>query len=85
MNNDLINRNAVIEEFYKLIGGDLDASEVYYIEKVINSIPTAYDVDKVVEQLEEAKYEDELYPCNLCVEIEEAKRIVKSGGIERNR
>lgn len=44
--------------------------------------PTAYDVDKVVEQLEKAKYEDELYPCNLAVEIEEAKSIVKSGGIE---
>ena len=44
--------------------------------------PTAYNVGKVVERLEKAKYEDELYPCNLAVEIEEAKRIVKSGGIE---
>ncbi len=48
----------------------------------LEKIPTAYDVDKVVEQLEKAKYEDELYPCNLAVEIEEAKSIVKSGGIE---
>lgn len=45
--------------------------------------PTAYDVDKVVERLEEVKYEDELCPCNLAVEIEEAKRIVKSGGVGR--
>ena len=44
--------------------------------------PTAYNVGKVVERLEKAKYEDELYPCNLAVEIEEAKSIVKSGGIE---
>ena len=51
-------------------------------QKLIDEQPTAYDVDKVVERLEEAKYEDELYPCNLAVEIEEAKRIVKSGGIE---
>ena len=51
-------------------------------QKLIDEQPTAYDVDKVVEQLEKAKYEDELYPCNLAVEIEEAKSIVKSGGIE---
>ena len=44
--------------------------------------PTAYNVGKVVERLEKAKYEDELYPCNLAVEIEEEKSIVKSGGIE---
>ena len=44
--------------------------------------PTAYNVGKDVERLEKAKYEDELYPCNLAVEIEEAKSIVKSGGIE---
>lgn len=50
--------------------------------ELIENVPTAYDVDKVVERLEEAKYEDELYPCNLAVEIEEAKSIVKSGGIE---
>lgn len=52
------------------------------IYKMVNEQPTAYDVDKAVEQLEKAKYEDELYPCNLAVEIEEAKSIVKSGGIE---
>ncbi|RKI90453.1 hypothetical protein D7V94_13565 [Parablautia intestinalis] len=51
-------------------------------QKLIDEQPTAYDVDKVVEQLEKAKYEDELYPCNLAVEIEEAKQIVKFGGIE---
>lgn len=52
------------------------------MHNIIDEQPTAYDVDKVVEQLEKAKYEDELYPCNLAVEIEEAKSIVKSGGIE---
>ncbi len=50
--------------------------------EIVVDMPTAYDVDKVLEQLEKAKYEDELYPCNLAVEIEEAKSIVKSGGIE---
>lgn len=52
------------------------------IEKTVFEQPTAYDVEKVVEQLEKAKYEDELYQCNLAVEIEEAKRIVRSGGID---
>ena len=53
-----------------------------HIAHLVLEQPVAYDVDKVVEQLEKAKYEDELYPCNLAVEIEEAKSIVKSGGIE---
>lgn len=48
--------------------------------RAIDSMPTAYDVDKVVERLEEVKYEDELLPCSLVVEIEEAKRIIRSGG-----
>lgn len=53
----------------------------WYAEMVKRQ-PIAYDVDKVVDRLEEAQYEDELLPCSLVVEIEEAKRIVKSGGIE---
>lgn len=53
--NDLISRSAAIEEFYKRIGGDLDADEVHYIEKVINSLPTAYDFDEVIKQLEYQK------------------------------
>ena len=55
MSDDLISRSAVIEEFYKRIGGDLTFEDVQYIEKVIESIPTAYDVGKVVEQLEKIK------------------------------
>lgn len=57
------------------------ATQALY-QEIIEKQPTAYDVDKVLERLEKAKYEDELYPCNLAVEIEEAKSIVKSGGIE---
>lgn len=53
-----------------------------HIAHLVLEQPVAYDVDKVVERLEKAKYEDDLYPCNLAVEIEEAKSIVKSGGIE---
>lgn len=53
-----------------------------FYQMAVNDEPAAYDVDKVIEKLEEEKYEDELYPCNLAVEIEEAKRIVKSGGVD---
>lgn len=58
------------------------ALRINKICELIDGQPTAYDVDKVLERMEKAKYEDDLYPCNLAVEIEEAKIIVKSGGIE---
>ncbi len=75
------------EEFKKQIAGmaianNYPADKANKMCELIDCQPTAYDVDKVVEQLEKAKYEDDLYPCNLAVEIEEAKSIVKSGGIE---
>lgn len=91
---DLISRSVAIEQFYKRIGGDLDANEVYYIEKVINSLPTAYDLDKVVERLEELR---EMVPVNRLLDdiikdkpkelgqlmaYRKAIEIVKSGGIE---
>lgn len=92
MNNDLISRSALLEEinnFSMRITGSANAMALVIMDETKKSImrmveeqPTAYDVDKVVEQLEKAKYEDDLYPCNLAVEIEEAKSIVKSGGIE---
>ncbi len=78
MNGDLISRSALMQS----LRGNVLVDVTPNLEQAIEEQPTAYDVDKVVERLEEAKYEDELYPCNLAVEIEEAKRIVKSGGIE---
>lgn len=78
MNGDLISRSALMQS----LRGNVLVDVTPNLEQAIEEQPTAYDVDKVVERLEEAKYEDELYPCNLAVEIEVAKRIVKSGGIE---
>lgn len=78
MNGDLISRSALMQS----LRGNVLVDVTPNLEQAIEEQPTAYDVDKVVERLEEAKHEDELYPCNLAVEIEEAKRIVKSGGIE---
>ncbi len=57
------------------------------IEQFINSQPTAYDVDKVVEQLDEASeyYECENAPngtdCQMVL-LEQAMDIVKAGGVE---
>lgn len=81
---DLISRSIVIEELYKRISGDLTVEDVKYIEKVIEGVPGAYDVDNVVGRLESQKSglttwaEDEAYKLG----IEKAIEIVKSGGIE---
>ncbi len=81
MNGDLISRSALLSKMTdRTFRSELH--EYRHYQNIVKMMPTAYNVDKVVEQLEDAKYEDELYPCNLAVEIEEAKRIVKSGGIE---
>lgn len=78
MSNDLISRSALMQSLRNNVLVDVTPN----LEQAIENQPTAYNADKVVERLEKAKYEDDLYPCNLAVEIEEAKRIVKSGGIE---
>lgn len=54
------------------------------IREVINEQPTAYDVDKVVEQLEGLKKEcaDPLQEYDTEHFIDRAKEIVKSGSIE---
>ncbi len=60
-------------------------------QKLIDEQPTAYDVDKVVEQLEKEGQNIELiYPTDqgydyedaIGIDINKAKQIVKSGGIE---
>lgn len=50
------------------------------IREVINEQPTAYDVDKVVEQMEEYVKESSNVDYNMA--MIEAIEIVKSGGIE---
>lgn len=48
-----------------------------YITKYINNMPTAFDVDKVIEQIKNLKYE-----VNETYHIGEAIEIVKAGGID---
>lgn len=59
------------------------------VRKVINDMPTAYDVDKVVEQLEELTEEEcTLHECGIrserckpCI-AKRAIEIVKGGGVD---
>lgn len=76
MGNDLVSRSALMQSLRNNVLIDVTPN----LEQAINEQPTAYDVDKVVEQLNEVKYEDELYPVSLAVEIKTAERIVRTGG-----
>lgn len=49
----------------------------------IDDVPTAYDPDKVVAQLEEACISPSDYP-GYAVDIEKAIEIVKGGGVDGN-
>ena len=61
----------------------------YYMPKIINDEPTVFDVDKVVEQLEEIRVKktcnkekcDEKELCRICV-VDDAIEIVKAGGAD---
>lgn len=97
MNNDLISRSAVIkiiEDEIKLKSSYVEHNAQIDIMFKVKEMPTAYDVDKVVERLEEMrlKREEQLracvdndmadyFRCKMSA-IAEAIEIVKSGGIE---
>lgn len=101
MSNDLISRSALLEEinnFSMRITGSANAMAIAIMEetkksiaKLIDEQSTAYNVDKVVEQLEKESQNIELiYPTDqgydyedaIGIDINKAKQIVKSGGIE---
>lgn len=69
--SDLISRKALLEEFQKTI---TESSDTFDWINLINNQPTAYDVDKVVEQLE-SLHQDGL-------PMRSAIRFVKKGGLE---
>ena len=51
------------------------------INNVINSQPTAYNVDKVVEQLEEKSYYIDIETDREVVNLNEAIEIIRGGGV----
>ena len=73
------------------LSGRLESMKDYdAVKDVINNMPTAYDVDKVVEQLEDYANEEMHYykgtPYEKCIEvcIGKAIEIVKGGGVDGN-
>lgn len=64
--------------FLDNLSGRLESMKDYdAVKDVINNMPTAYDPDKVVEQLEDYLFE------KYCVEGDsEIERIVKGGGVD---
>ena len=98
MSNDLISRSALLEEINNLhmrITGSVNAAEIAIMEetkksiaKMVDEQPTAYDMDKVVERLEEeGMYEDApVYEgdreTDYYIRLGKAVEIVRSGGIE---
>lgn len=89
MSNDLISRSALLQKFQedkeflqKGLGRDAEYAYISadsVIEK-IKLMPTAYDVDKVVEQIDGIMKDESIRFVNQAVN--RAKIIVKSGGIE---
>ena len=87
--SDLISRNRAISILEQLeehsLSGKMDISNAIYL---LNNQPTAYDVDKVVEQLEDYGNEETRYykntPYEKCIEecINKAIEIVKGGGVD---
>ena len=67
------------------LSGRLESMKDYdAVKDVINNMPTAYDVDKVVEQLEELRKEceDPLQDYDPNYFIDKAIEIVKGGGAD---
>ena len=83
----LIDADAVLD----MMNSQMDMQELYlpihFKELVIDQLPTAYDVDKVVAELEKARAQ--IYRADgsiMCekrhIEIDRAIQIVKGGGID---
>ena len=75
--------------FLDNLSGRLESMKDYdAVKDVINNMPTAYDPDKVVEQLEDYGNEETRYykntPYEKCIEecIGKAIEIVKGGGVD---
>ena len=103
MNNDLISRKQVIETAervfaeYRMSYGGHRGGFAEAVSEAIENIPTAYDVDKVLEQLENCRdimisptnkdcfgEECKHSDCMACV-FEKAIEIVKVGGLNENQ
>ena len=63
------------------LSGRLESMKDYAaVKDAINNMPTVYDVDKVVEQLEEFREEMEQFKCGGM--LSDMIEVVKAGGVE---
>lgn len=87
MSSDLISRQALIRSIAKQY--DIQFGRYSLVEMIdeVQKEPTAYDVDKVIEQLQTAKTRMSCYRLNNIaddrISIDEAIEIVRNGGIEK--
>ena len=94
--SDLISRSELIENFRKCYSGHLgmensDACMTFHgICNVINNTNTVYDVDKVVEELNNVSFLSETrhcengFPIDNVVLLDKVIEIVKAGGTSGN-
>lgn len=86
---DLIDRQAVIDLLKKNVSGDIEELVISKNIKLIMDMPKAYDVEKVVAELEKnchIKYEQDDYgycfDAEKYVYLSDAISVVKAGGVE---
>jgi len=83
MSGDLISRSALLEDFRNTITEKSDTMDWL---NMISRQPAAYDVDKVVEQIESSSTDGDGVVCYVdkksVITKEVAIKIIKSGGIE---
>lgn len=82
----LIDADKLIEHFEKVkkeSASLVDMAHILGFQSVIDAQPTAYDQDKVVEQLEDYSNADEAERLGTIpvIELEDAFKIVKGGGV----
>ena len=84
--SDLISRSALLKEFAKATSYGCGSVGIKFVDDLIKKQPTAYDVDKVVEQMEEEEMpledNDGNYVSCVVVPTRVAEMIIRAGGKE---
>lgn len=74
------NRDEFMEEVYDILSDEPDNIKANLIIDAFDEIPTAYDPDKVVEQMEEFRGEMEQFGCSSM--LADMIEIVRGGGVK---
>lgn len=86
MSNDLISRQKLVQTIAKEYDVQFGGYSLMEMIDNVQKEPTAYDVEKVIEQLQKAKTRMSCYRLNNVaddrISIEEAIEIVRKGGME---